>query len=79
MYESLSLHHLYTLLDCLLQAHRYSSNSLELVLISTDAGLHEDSTLVVSSATYCGSLASLGTPSLTCSSRRHRVCPVVSG
>ena len=22
MYESLSLHHLYTLLDCLLQAHR---------------------------------------------------------
>ena len=23
MYESLSLHHLYTLLDCLLQAHRF--------------------------------------------------------
>ena len=24
MYTSLSLHHLYTLLDCLLQAHRYT-------------------------------------------------------
>ena len=67
MYESLSLHHLYTLLDCLLQAHRSLRIKVYELLVNVSvADLQEDSTLAVSSAIYCGSLASLATPSQTC-------------
>ena len=66
MYESLSLHHLYTLLDCLLQAHRSSHKLLVCGPTFHDAGLLEDSTLAVSSAISCGNLASLAMQSQTC-------------
>ena len=65
MYESLSLHHLYTLLDCLLQAHRSCHKVFDMLVNFSDAGLLEDSTLAVSSVISCGNLASLATPSQT--------------